>query len=75
MNNNESPLPKASSEEAMDEKELLKQILEYSRKTHNYLKWQIYITIILVVLPLFALAFVLPSVLKGLSAAYGGAFQ
>jgi hypothetical protein len=48
------------------------EILANTRKTKNYIKWQLIITVALVVLPLLAMGFILPSVLGSLGAAYGG---
>ena len=59
----------------LSQEELLKQILENTQKTKKYMQWQFYITIILVVLPLLAMAFVIPSILSNLSSVYGGALQ
>jgi hypothetical protein len=53
------------------DRELLEEIHANSRKTKNYLMWQLIITVALVVVPLLAMAFILPSVLSGLTAAYG----
>jgi len=58
---------------AKTDRELLEEIHANARKTKNYLMWQLIITVALVVLPIIAMAFILPSVLSGLSAAYGGA--
>jgi hypothetical protein len=64
-----------SNEQPMSQEEMLKEIYEFTKKTHRYLKWQMYITIVLVVLPLLVMAFVIPSVLKGLTAGYGTLIQ
>lgn len=50
--------------------EMVREMYEYTRKTYMFMKWQFYITIVLVVLPLLGIAFLLPQVLKGLSGAY-----
>lgn len=57
---------------AKTDRELLEEIHENTRKTKNYLMWQLIITVALVVLPILAMGFILPSVLSGLTAAYGG---
>ena len=49
------------------QEEMMQEILTYTRKTHNYIKWQMYITIVLVVIPLLATIFLIPFVLKGLT--------
>ena len=46
------PVPTMTSDE------MLKEIYENTRKTKNYMKWSLYITIILVVLPLLAALFI-----------------
>jgi lipopolysaccharide/colanic/teichoic acid biosynthesis glycosyltransferase len=46
---------------------MLQQILEYSRKTHNYIKWQFIITIALIVLPLLGIVFAVPLIFSSLS--------
>lgn len=46
---------------------MLQQILEYSRKTHNYMKWQFIITIALIVLPLLGIVFAVPLIFSTLS--------
>jgi len=60
----------ASGEEAMTDKQMLQEIYENTRKTKNYMKWQLYITLILVVLPLLAAIFIVPFAMNSLSNAY-----
>lgn len=55
---------------AVDESVLV-EILENTRKTKNYIKWQLIITVALVVLPIIAVAVVLPIALKSLGSVYG----
>jgi hypothetical protein len=55
-----------------EQQQMLLEILANTRKTKNYIKWQLIITVALVVLPLLAMGFILPSVLGSLGAAYGG---
>jgi hypothetical protein len=54
------------------DRELLEEIHANSRKTKNYLMWQLIITVALVVMPLIVMAFVLPYAISSLSSAYGG---
>lgn len=54
----------------MTQEEMLREILENTRKTKNYMKWQLYITLVLVVLPLLAALFVLPLAFKSLNSNY-----
>ncbi len=66
MENNQTTSQSVLSQEAM-----LKEIYENTRKTKNYMKWQLYITVALVVLPLLAALAIVPMVLKSLSSVYG----
>lgn len=54
------------------DRELLEEIHENARKAKNYMMWQLIITVALVVLPLVAMAFILPMVISSLGSAYGG---
>jgi hypothetical protein len=59
----------------LTQEQVLQEILENSRKTKNYIKWQLYITVALVVLPLLAMVAIIPMVmssLSGLGSAYSG---
>ncbi len=64
-----------NQQQQLSQEEMLKEIYEFTKKTHRYLKWQMYITIVLVVLPLLAMAFIIPSVLKGFAGSYGALLQ
>lgn len=68
-NQNQAQTPTLTSEQ------MLEEIYENTRKTKNYMKWQLYITLALVVLPLLAMVFIIPFVLKSLGSAYGGLLQ
>lgn len=50
--------------------QVLAEILENSRKTKNYMKWQLIITVALVVIPLLATVIILPFALKSLTSVY-----
>ncbi len=54
----------------LTEQQMLAEILENSRKTKNYMKWQLIITIALVVLPLLAMVFVVPIAIHSLTSVY-----
>ncbi len=56
-------------DESKDEKMLL-EIYENTRKTKNYMKWQLIITVALVVIPLMATVILIPLVIKSLGSAY-----
>lgn len=63
MNEEEDP--------TITQQQMLLEILENSRQTKNYMKWQLIITVALVVLPILAVAIILPMVLSSVGAAYG----
>ena len=52
--------------------EMLAEILENSRKTKNYMKWQLIITVALVVLPLLTTLIMVPILLNSLGSIVGG---
>ncbi len=52
------------------DKQMLAEILENSRKTKNYMKWQLIITVALVVIPLLASLAIIPYAMKSFSAMY-----
>ena len=54
------------------QEQMLQEIYENSRKTKNYMKWQLIITIALVVIPLFASLILITIALKSLSSTYLG---
>jgi hypothetical protein len=53
------------------QEQLLLEIYENTRKTKNYIKWQLIITVALVVLPLLGMVVIVPMVMNSLSAVYG----
>lgn len=59
----------------LTQEQVMQEILKISRQTKNYMKWQLYITIVLIVLPLLAMAIMLPIAMKSLGTLggiYGG---
>jgi hypothetical protein len=58
--------------EVMSDKEMLQEILENSRMAKNYTKWQLYITVALVVIPILAMVVIIPLVLRSIGNLYGG---
>ena len=64
-----------NTSQPLTEEQVLMEILENTRKTKKYMQWQFYITIVLVVLPLLAMVFIIPMVLKSLGSVYGGMLQ
>jgi hypothetical protein len=71
LNQNTSMAQEATVFETMTDKQMLLEILENSRKTKNYMKWQLYITVALVVLPLLAALVIIPMVLSSFNNIYG----
>lgn len=65
----------ASTQKPMDEKQMLLEIYENTKKTKNYMKWSLYITVILVVIPLLAALFIVPFAFNALSSSYGSLLQ
>ena len=59
----------------MSQEQMLLEIYENTRKTKNYMKWSLYITLILVVLPLLAALFIVPFALQSLTSSYGSLLQ
>ena len=56
-----------------EQQRMLLEIYENTRKTKNYMKWQLIITVALVVIPLIATVSIIPLVLNQLSSIYTGA--
>lgn len=52
------------------DRQLLEEIHENSRKTKNYIKWQLIITVALVVIPLIATLAIIPFAMKSLASVY-----
>lgn len=61
-NQNQNPIP-------VDQK-MIMEIYENTRKTKNYMKWQLIITVALVIIPLLATLFVVPFALRSLTSVY-----
>lgn len=57
-------------EPTMTEEQMIAEIHKFTKQTRNYMRWQMYITLILVVLPLLAGLFILPFAIKSLESAY-----
>lgn len=67
-----------SNQVQLTQEQMLAAIYEHTRKTMNYMKWQLYITIVLIVLPLLSIIVLLPMVLRSLGtlgSIYGGGLQ
>lgn len=59
-------------ESKSSQEQMLAEILANTRSTKNYIKWQLIITVALVVIPFLAMAVLIPMVLKSVSGVYGG---
>ncbi len=68
-NDQTAPVPPTTQEQ------MLEEILKYTKQTRNYIRWQMYITIVLVVLPILASLFIIPMVFRSLSSSYGSLLQ
>ncbi len=62
-----------AEQQSQTQEQMLQEILENSRKTKNYMKWQLIITVGLVVIPLLAAVVIIPIALSSLSSVYSGA--
>ena len=60
--------PSVSDQQPLTQEQMIAAIYEQTRKTMNYMKWQLYITVILIVLPLLAMVVLIPIAMKSLSA-------
>ena len=61
--------------EALTQEQMIAEIHKFTKQTRNYIRWQMYITIVLVVVPLLASIIILPFVLNNLSSTYLGSLQ
>jgi uncharacterized BrkB/YihY/UPF0761 family membrane protein len=68
MENNQTQTPVPAP--IMTQEQMLQEIYENTRKTKNYMKWSLYITIVLVVLPLLAALVIIPFAMSSLNSAY-----
>ena len=53
------------------QEQMLAEILEQTRATKKYMKWQLIITVALVVLPIIGLVIIIPIVMSSLASVYG----
>jgi len=61
-----------SNQPGLTQEQILAEIYENTKKTKNYIKWQLIITVAMVVLPLLAMLIALPMVLRSVGSVYGG---
>jgi hypothetical protein len=66
METNQTQMPAP----AMTQEQMIAEIHKFTKQTRNYMRWQMYITIILVVIPLLASLFILPFALSNLEKTY-----
>ncbi|HEX3096041.1 MAG TPA: hypothetical protein VHQ20_02890 [Patescibacteria group bacterium] len=68
---NEQQIQQPAKEAPKTDRQLLEEIHSYSRKTKNYMFWQLVITVALVVVPLIGALILVPFMLRTLGSAYG----
>lgn len=56
----------------LTQEQVLREIYENTRKTKNYIKWQLIITVALVVIPFVMMIIILPMILSSVGEVYGG---
>lgn len=56
--------------ESVTQEQMLAEILANSRKTKNYMKWQLIITVALVVIPLLAALIMIPIALNSVTSVF-----
>lgn len=75
MENQEDQIQTSAPAPVYSQDEVLSEILENTRKTKNYIKWQLYITIALVVLPILAMVAIVPMLMSSIGNMYGSVLQ
>lgn len=60
-----------NDQEVLTNEQMLAEILENSRATKKYMKWQLIITVAMVVIPLLGIVIAIPLVLNTLGSVYG----
>ena len=66
METNEVKAP----EPVMTQEQMIAETHKFAKQTRNYMRWQMYITLVLVVLPLLASLFILPFAFKSIESSY-----
>ena len=69
-NNNMEQNQDISQAPQIPDQQMLAEILDNSRKTKNYMKWQLIITVALVVIPLIITLVMIPFALKSITSVY-----
>ncbi len=70
-----NPQSQTSGQKMSAQDQMLLDIYENTRKTKNYMKWQLIITVALIVVPLLAAIFVIPFALQSLTSTYSSVLQ
>jgi hypothetical protein len=68
---NQTPVTPTSQSDQVTMERMIQEIYDNTVKTKNYMKWQLIITVALIVIPLLATIFVIPFAMKSLSTIYG----
>ena len=68
-----APWGQDSQGKPVTQEQLLREIYENTRKTRQYMKWSLYITVAFVVLPLLGAIVIVPFALSSLGNYYGAA--
>lgn len=63
------------SSEIKSQEQMLAEIYENTRKTKQYMKWQLIVTVGLVVIPFVAALIIIPMILSSVTSMYGGVLQ
>lgn len=61
--------------EQKSQEQILAEIYENTRQAKNYMKWQLIVTIGLVIIPFIAALVIIPMILSSVTSMYGGALQ
>lgn len=67
------PVNQTPSKNIEVNEQVIREIYDNTRKTKSYMKWQLIITVALVVIPILAMVFIIPMVLSSLTSLTGAA--
>ncbi len=67
---NETQKIQVEVDREMTDREMLAEIYDFTRKTKNYMKWQLIITVAFVVIPLIGTIIIIPFALKSVTSLY-----
>ena len=71
MDNTTVPAPVPT----MTQEQMIAEIHKFTKQTRNYMRWQMYIIIVLIVIPLLAGLFIVPFAFKSLESSYSSVLQ